>query len=64
MIDFREMPYARPDMEAMKRCIEQATTVMQNAKSYEEALALAAESVDSGRASEKLNSLVEASNRR
>ena len=34
------------------------------AKSYEEALALAAESVDSGRASEKLNSLVEASNRR
>ena len=39
MIDFREMPYARPDMEAMKRCIEQATAVMQNAKSYDEARA-------------------------
>ncbi len=39
MIDFRQMPYKRPDMEAMKRCIEETTAVMQNAKTYQEARA-------------------------
>ena len=39
MIDFRQMPYKRPDMEAMKRCIEETTAVMHNAKTYQEARA-------------------------
>ena len=29
MIDFREMPYARPDVEALKRCFEQTIDALQ-----------------------------------
>ena len=37
MIDFREMPYARPDMEAVRRCYEQAISVLNSASGYAEA---------------------------
>ena len=39
MIDFREMPYARPDVEALKRCFEQTIDALKNAAAYGDARA-------------------------
>ena len=39
MVDFRQMPYARPDMEALKACYAETTEKLKTAKSYEEAKA-------------------------
>ncbi len=39
MVDFRRMPYARPDMEALKACYAETTEKLKTAKSYEEAKA-------------------------
>ena len=39
MVDFRRMPYARPDMEALKACYVETTEKLKTAKSYEEAKA-------------------------
>ncbi len=37
MIDFREMPYVRPDMDNLKKCYESMIKKMRNAASYSEA---------------------------
>lgn len=37
MMDFRQMPYERPDMEAMKACYEDTIAKLNGAASYEEA---------------------------
>lgn len=37
MMDFRQMPYERPDMEAMKACYEDTIGKLNGAASYEEA---------------------------
>ena len=37
MIRFSEMPYERPDMEALKQAIEEAARCVREAKSYAEA---------------------------
>ncbi|MBQ8161434.1 MAG: M3 family oligoendopeptidase [Clostridia bacterium] len=37
MVDFREMPYSRPDIEAQKTCLQKATEAILSAASYEEA---------------------------
>ena len=39
MLDFRAMPYERPDMEAMKACYEQTIQALKNAADYESARA-------------------------
>ena len=36
MTDFREMPYARPDMDEIRRCFEMTTEKILNASSYED----------------------------
>ena len=37
MIDFREMPYTRPDLDSLRAVMTSAAETMRNAKSYEEA---------------------------
>ena len=37
MVDFRDMPYARPDPDALKRCFEQTIDALTNAGTYEAA---------------------------
>ena len=37
MVDFREMPYERPDMDALRRCYEAAIDALKGAKSYQAA---------------------------
>ena len=37
MVDFREMPYERPDMEQVTHCYESVIEKLNNASSYEEA---------------------------
>ena len=37
MVDFREMPYARPDFEALKQACEQAIAALEGAGTYREA---------------------------
>ena len=39
MVDFREMPYTRPDMDDLKQCYEAVITELKNAASYDEARA-------------------------
>ena len=36
MVDFREMPYSRPDTDGLKRCYESVITELKNAASYNE----------------------------
>ena len=35
MLDFREMPYSRPDMDALKKCYEETIETIQSAATYE-----------------------------
>ena len=37
MVRFQDMPYVRPDMEALKACTERTTAALRDAASYEEA---------------------------
>ena len=37
MVDFREMPYSRPDMDELKQCYEAVIAELKNAASYAEA---------------------------
>ena len=37
MVDFRDMPYARPDMEALKAAYTETIEKLKSAASYEEA---------------------------
>ena len=37
MVDFREMPYARPDVDELKKCYEAVIDELKNAPSYEAA---------------------------
>ena len=37
MVDFRDMPYARPDVEALKAAYRDTTKKLKDAQSYEQA---------------------------